>query len=187
MTPRGPSALGAPLVGMIWAQGHARAIGADGALPWDLPEDLSHFRRVTTGRPVIMGRRTWQSLPARFRPLPGRRNVVVSRSGDVGAGAETHPSVEEAVAACAGAGEAWIIGGAGVYEAAMPLAGVLVVTEVDVQVARPDAFAPAIDDRWRCASLRPPAGWCVSASGLRYRIGAYERVGAPATGIESRL
>ncbi|HET8896891.1 MAG TPA: dihydrofolate reductase, partial [Protaetiibacter sp.] len=68
----------APRIGLIWAEAHHAVIGAGGAMPWHLPEDLAHFKELTTGHPVIMGRRTWQSLPDRFRPLPGRRNVVVT-------------------------------------------------------------------------------------------------------------
>src|SRR5699024_7697112 len=68
----------APVVGMIWARANDRVIGAGGTMPWHLPEDLAHFKSVTSGHPVVMGRRTWDSLPARNRPLPGRRNIVVT-------------------------------------------------------------------------------------------------------------
>lgn len=106
-------------------------IGAGGRLPWRLPHDLQHFRAVTQGRPVVMGRRTWESLPPRFRPLPGRRNLVVSRQPDWQAdGAETHPSLESALAAVAGAPQACVIGGAELYVAALPRADGLMLTEI---------------------------------------------------------
>ena len=69
-------------VGLIWAQSTSGVIGRDGTIPWSLPEDMAHFKRLTMGHTVVMGRRTWESLPVRFRPLPGRRNVVVSRNPD---------------------------------------------------------------------------------------------------------
>ena len=71
-----------PAIAMIWAQTPERVIGRDGTMPWHVPEDLAHFRAHTHGHPVIMGRRTWESFPARFRPLPGRRNVAVTSSAD---------------------------------------------------------------------------------------------------------
>ena len=90
-----------PVIAMIWAQTPERVIGRDGTMPWHVPEDLAHFRAHTHGHPVIMGRRTWESFPARFRPLPGRTNIVVSR---------TLTATEEAGAelrAAAGAGDGW--------------------------------------------------------------------------------
>ena len=69
-----------PRIGLIWAQARGGVIGKDGAMPWHLPEDLAHFKRTTLGCPVIMGRKTWDSLPPKFRPLPGRRNIVVTRN-----------------------------------------------------------------------------------------------------------
>ncbi|NLB46931.1 MAG: dihydrofolate reductase [Microbacteriaceae bacterium] len=78
------------LVGLIWAQANAGAIGRNGEMPWHVPEDLAHFKQVTLGSPVVMGRRTWESLPERFRPLPGRVNIVVTRDPDfVAQGAQT--------------------------------------------------------------------------------------------------
>jgi dihydrofolate reductase len=175
-------------LGLIWAQSTAGVIGRDGALPWRLPEDLAHFREVTDGHPVIMGRATWVSLPERFRPLPGRANVVLS--GDpafVAAGARVAPTLEAALviargedagaeAAAADDEEAspprsaptdvWVIGGAAVYAAALPLADVLEVTEVDLDVPG-DAFAPAVDPgEWRTVT----GPWRTSGTGLRYRF-----------------
>jgi dihydrofolate reductase len=107
-------------------------IGRDGTMPWHLPEDLARFRRTTQGAPVLMGRRTWESLPARFRPLPGRRNVVVTRqSGWAAPGAEIAASPEAALALVADAPRAFVIGGGELYAALLPRADELVLTEID--------------------------------------------------------
>ena len=107
-------------------------IGRDGTMPWHLPEDLAHFRRTTQGLPVLMGRRTWESLPERFRPLPGRRNVVVTRqAGWAAPGAEVAASVEAALALVADAPRACVIGGGELYAALLPRVDELVLTEID--------------------------------------------------------
>lgn len=135
-------------LGMIWAQAAGGVIGRDGQLPWHLPEDLAHFKQVTLGAPVIMGRKTWESLPPRFRPLPGRRNIVVSRqAGWAAPGAEVAGSFDQALAWVADAPAAWVIGGAQLYAQAEPLAQVAEITEVDLQVEG-DAFAPALGPGW---------------------------------------
>jgi dihydrofolate reductase len=159
-------------LGLVWAQTPTGVIGRDGALPWRLPEDLAHFREVTDGHPVVMGRATWLSLPDRFRPLPGRLNVVLSRDpAFVASGARVAASLEAALAvahdeAASAGGEVWVMGGAAVYSAALPLADVLEITEVDVDV-RGDAFAPDVDpDGWR--TIAGP--WLTSGTGLRYRF-----------------
>src|ERR671932_1265776 len=109
------------VLGLVWAQARGGVIGADGRLPWHLPEDLRLFRELTTGSTVVMGRATWESLPERFRPLPGRRNVVLSRrAGYEAAGADVRTSLPEALADAGG--PVWIIGGAEVYAQAQPLA-----------------------------------------------------------------
>jgi dihydrofolate reductase len=119
---------------LIAAMARGRVIGRGNALPWHLPEDMAHFRTVTRGHPVIMGRKTWDSLPERFRPLPGRRNLVVTRSaGWQAAGAEAMPSLEAALAATADAGRVFVIGGAELYAAALPLADTLLLTEIDAE------------------------------------------------------
>src|SRR4051812_27548483 len=136
-------------IGLIYARAANGVIGKAGTLPWHLPEDLAHFKRVTLGAPVIMGRRTWDSLPPKFRPLPGRRNIVVTRQGDwQAAGAERAPSIPQAVASCAGEARAWVIGGADLYRQAEPLAQVAVVTEIE-QDFEGDAFAPTLGAGWR--------------------------------------
>ena len=102
---------------LVWAQATGGVIGADGVMPWHLPEDLAHFRRTTAGAPVLMGRTTWESLPERFRPLPGRANIVVSRQiGYPAPGALVVDSIEAGRAA-AGPGRTWVMGGAQIYRA----------------------------------------------------------------------
>ena len=123
-------------------------IGAGGRLPWKLPADLARFKALTLGKPVIMGRRTWQSLG---RALPGRRNIVITHEGDRfwarGATVVCHPTA--ALAAAAGAEEAMIIGGSSVYAFFLPLADRIYLTRVDAE-PQGDAFFPELDlSRWR--------------------------------------
>jgi dihydrofolate reductase len=167
-------------VGMVWAQARGGVIGADGGLPWHLPEDLALFRRLTTGSTVVMGRRTWESLPERFRPLPGRLNVVLTSDRRWAAdGAHTAGSVEEVLGEH---GAFWVIGGGAVYADFLPHADRLVVTDVDVEVDG-DTWAPLLDQAWTRTARTPDNGWSVSATGgLRYAVSEYER--AAATGTE---
>jgi dihydrofolate reductase len=158
-------------VGLVWAQDRGGVIGRDGALPWHLPEDLAHFRALTRGATVVMGRATWESLPERFRPLPGRRNVVLSRRpGYRAAGADVRDSLDAALADVEG--PVWVIGGAQVYEQAKSLADRATVTEVDVRVDG-DALAPRLDGRWRRLATDPAEGWHRSTTGLAYRFVEY--------------
>jgi dihydrofolate reductase len=158
-------------LGLVWAQDECGVIGRDGALPWHLPEDLAHFRALTRGATVLMGRATWESLPERFRPLPGRRNVVLSRRPDyLAPGADVHDSLHAALRDVEG--PVWVIGGAQVYAQAQPLADRLVVTEVAVRVEG-DALAPPLDDRWRRVGTDPADGFHRSAGGLEYRFVEY--------------
>src|ERR1700758_1539107 len=109
-------------VGLIWAQSASGVIGRAGDIPWRLPEDMSRFKNLTMGHTVVMGRRTWESLPARVRPLPGRRNVVLSRRTDfVADGADVLGSLEQASAIFEAEPETWVIGGAQIYLLALPL------------------------------------------------------------------
>jgi dihydrofolate reductase len=151
------------VIGLVWAQSSNGVIGNDGALPWHLPEDLAHFRSLTTGATVVMGRRTWESLPAKFRPLPGRRNVVLSRQPSYDApGAEI---VTDLAAALRSAGDVWVIGGASVYRDAIAYADRIVRTDIDVE-AEGDAYAPQLGPEWR-----PAAGqWQTSSAGPRFRV-----------------
>ena len=159
-------------VALIWAQAHGGVIGADGALPWHLPEDLRLFRALTTGSTVVMGRRTWESLPDRFRPLPGRTNVVLTSDRQWSAeGARPAASVEQVLAEHE---SFWVIGGGAVYAAFLPHADRLVVTEVDVVVAG-DTWAPPVGEGWWRKTRTPADGWTTSSSGLRYAVSEYGR------------
>ena len=164
-------------LGMVWAEARGGAIGRGGTMPWHLPEDLAHFRRTTTGAPVVMGRRTWESLPERFRPLPARENLVVTGDPTYDArGAGVVASLEDGLAGLRerGAERAWIIGGGRLYRAAMPLADELVVTRIDLDVPDADTFAPEIGDEWALVEAGERA---VSETGLGYRFERYERAG----------
>ncbi|MEO7549160.1 MAG: dihydrofolate reductase [Ramlibacter sp.] len=135
-------------IGVIWAQARGGVIGKDNTIPWRLPEDMAHFKAVTMGCPVIMGRKTWDSLPAIFRPLPGRRNIVVTRQPDWQAdGAERAATLDEAITLCGDTPRAWVIGGAQIYRLALPLADLAEITEVGIDV-QGDTFAPALGAAW---------------------------------------
>ncbi|MGK2854170.1 MAG: dihydrofolate reductase [Microbacteriaceae bacterium] len=156
---------------LIWAQAQDGVIGQDGQMPWHLPEDLAHFRELTGGDAVVMGRRTWQSLPERFRPLPGRRNIVVTRNLEWGAaGAEVVNSLAQAQS-LVGASPLWIIGGGELYGAAIERATRLEVTELDLAVDG-DTSAPPIDRTWL---LSADTDWMTSRTGIRYRFRSYIR------------
>jgi dihydrofolate reductase len=152
-------------VKLIWAQANSRVIGRGNDIPWQLPEDMAHFKELTLGQTVVMGRLTWESLPERFRPLPGRRNVVVSRdAGYLAEGAEVVTVLPAEV-------DGWVIGGAQLYAMALPSATQCEVTEIDLDVPDGDAFAPVLDDSW----ARSTGEWQTSKTGLRYRFCSYVR------------
>ncbi len=158
-------------LGVIYARARNGVIGVKGDLPWHLPEDLAHFKAITQGCPVIMGRKTWDSLPPRFRPLPGRRNIVVTRQAQwQAAGAERAGSLEQAIALCQGAAQAWVIGGAELYAQALPFAQVAEVTEIDRDYEG-DAFAPTLGPSWSEAARQAHA----SAGGLRFSFVTYNK------------
>ena len=161
-------------VGLVWAQSTSGVIGRGGDIPWRVPEDLARFKQVTMGHTVVMGRRTWDSLPASVRPLPGRRNVVLSRQTDFAAdGAEVVGSLEQAFATFGTEPEAWVIGGGQIYKLALPQACRCEVTEVEISLPRDDddALAPVLDETW----LGETGEWLVSRTGLRYRFHSYSR------------
>lgn len=161
-------------IAMIWAQARGGVIGQGGTMPWRVPEDSAHFRNTTMGGAVIMGRKTWDSLPARFRPLDGRRNIVVTRQLDWSAdGAEVVHSLDDALALVSD-GMCWIGGGGELYRQALPLATELQITEFDADIAG-DTTAPAIDDSWTVVSTTPASGWSRSTSGIPYRFLHYTR------------
>jgi len=159
-------------LGLIWAQSTSGVIGRDNGIPWRLPEDQARFKELTMGHSVVMGRLTWESLPARVRPLPGRRNVVVTRQADyVADGATVVDSLDEALTG--GREQTWVIGGAQIYALALPRATRCDVTEVDVDLPREDgdAMAPVLDEGWTATA----GEWLTSASGIRYRFCSYSR------------
>lgn len=157
---------------LIWAQAHHRVIGKNGSMPWHLPEDLAHFKRATLGCPVIMGRKTWDSLPPKFRPLPGRRNVVITRQPDWQAdGATRAGSLVQACALCAADPVAWVIGGAEIYAQALPLASLALVTEIDAAFDG-DAYAPVLGPDW-AETARDTQ---LAANGLRISFVTREKI-----------
>ncbi len=164
-------------VSLIWAEARGRVIGADGGIPWRLPGEQAMFRERTTGSTVVMGRATWDSLPAKVRPLPGRRNVVLTRTPGWSAdGAEVAGSVAEVLARH---DDFWVMGGAAVYAAFLPHADLVVRTEIDLDVDG-DTFAPELGPEWRPG---PETGdWQTASNGLRYRVIEYVRARHPAHG-----
>ena len=121
-----------------------RVIGKDNRLLWNIPEDMAHFKTLTAGHTVVMGRKTWESLPPRFRPLPGRRNIVISRQADYAApGAELADSLENALKLASTAATVFVIGGEQIYAQAMGIADRLEITEVDLEPDG-DAWFPEI-------------------------------------------
>ncbi len=160
-----------PRLHLIFARAANGVIGRDNTLPWHLPEDMAHFKRTTLGSPVIMGRKTWDSLPPRFRPLPGRLNIVVTRNAQwMADGALRAGSLQEAMALCPPDADAWVIGGAQLYAAAEPLARRAVVTEID-QAFDGDAWAPTFGPAW----VETAREAHVAASGLGYAFVTLER------------
>ncbi|MDM0045538.1 dihydrofolate reductase [Variovorax dokdonensis] len=170
-----PSAASAPgpRIHLIFARARNGVIGKGGQMPWHLPEDLAHFKRQTQGAPVLMGRKTWDSLPARFRPLPGRRNIVITRQAEwQGEGAERASSLHDAIALCAAAPQLWVIGGGEIYAQALPLAASVVVTEIERDFDG-DTFAPQLDASWQEAARSEPQ--IAASDGLPFSFVTYER------------
>ena len=161
---------------LILAKARNGVIGKDGGLPWHLPEDLAHFKRTTLGCPVIMGRKTWDSLPARFRPLPGRTNIVVTHQEDwAEKGGFRSSSLDEALHICKQSSDqttdAWVMGGAQLYALAEPLASTAVVTEIEADFEG-DAFAPQFGPNWREVTRERHT----AASGLPFSFVTYQRI-----------
>jgi dihydrofolate reductase len=154
---------------LIFAKARNGVIGKDNSLPWHLPEDMAHFKRVTMGCPVIMGRKTWDSIPPRFRPLPGRVNVVVTRQpGWQENGAQPASSLEDALHFCEQFAHVWVIGGAQLYAQALPFADSAVVTEIDADFAG-DAYAPQFAAQW----LESARETHTSVNGLNFSFVTY--------------
>lgn len=158
-------------INLIFARAANGVIGKDNAMPWHLPEDLAHFKRLTQGCPVIMGRKTWDSLPPRFRPLPGRSNIVITRQSDWQAdGALRAASLPEALRLCGDVPDIWVIGGADIYRQTEPLAVRAEVTEI-AQDYSGDAYAPVLGPAWQETARAPQ----VAASGLSFAFVTYQK------------
>ncbi len=167
---------GKPVIGMIWAQTENGVFGKDGGMPWDVPEDLAHFKATTQGHPVIMGRRTWESFPEKYRPLPGRTNIVVSSSGPL-EGAIVVNSLDAALAQARnspGSEQIWIIGGAKLYASAVSEANAAVVTVIESPTDG-DTQAPVLGPEWDLKGVSPAGGWLTSVNGTRYRLSLWAR------------
>ncbi|MFM6993405.1 MAG: dihydrofolate reductase [Rhodoferax sp.] len=161
---------------LIYARAANGVIGKQGRLPWHLPEDLAHFKRTTLGCPVIMGRKTWDSLPPKFRPLPGRTNVVITRQEDWQAdGVVAAHSLQNALDQCASHPEVWVIGGAQIYAQALPLASTVEVTEIELEVEG-DALAPTLGKEWTATRRESH----VSTTGVAFHFVTYTRTVGPA-------
>lgn len=159
---------------LIWAESRNGVIGHDGSIPWHLPEDLAHFQQLTAGQPVIMGRRTWESLPKKSRPLPGRTNIVVTSQDDWAAdGAVRASSFQDALEAADAAAKPgdriWVIGGRQLCEEASRVAETAIITVVDLKVAG-DTLAPALRRPWVAHKREPARDWSIAANGIRYRV-----------------
>ncbi len=159
-------------INLIFARAANGVIGKGGVMPWHLPEDLAHFKELTQGRPVVMGRKTWDSLPERFRPLPDRLNIVVTRQEvwqDEGAKPAT--SLEDALnIAGQSADTVWVMGGAQIYAQALPLARRVEVTEIHREFEG-DVFAPALGPEWKETARTDHVG----ANGIPFSFVTYKR------------
>ncbi|MBI5276283.1 MAG: dihydrofolate reductase [Burkholderiales bacterium] len=156
-------------LGLIYARSRNGVIGKGGKLPWHIPEDLAHFKAKTIGAPVIMGRKTWDSVPPKFRPLPGRKNIVITRQADWQAdGALRAASLEEAVALCGDVPIAWVTGGTEIFRQALAIAQVAEITEIDADFDG-DTFMPPLGPEWREVARTSH----ISAAGLPYSFVTY--------------
>ena len=164
-------------INMIWGQTYNGTIGRNGVMPWYVPEDLKHFRDTTRGHTVIMGRKTWDSLPPENRPMKGRHNIVLTRQKDWEAeGAHVVHTVDKALDAVpAGETEVWIMGGAEIYHAFMERAERIVITDMDFYELG-DTDAPMLlPEEWEIESLDPPTGVHESREAVGYRFRTMRR------------
>ncbi len=175
--PRGHQGAGGRLMKLklIYARAANGVIGLNNQMPWHLPEDLAHFKRSTLGCPVLMGRKTWDSIPVQFRPLPGRVNLVLTRQNHWHAeGAHVVHSLEQgitlALAHCPQGKDLWVMGGADIYAQAAPIADEAVVTEIEHEFEG-DAYAPALDAPWHETSRESHT----ASSGLKFSFVTYHR------------
>ncbi|GAA5227883.1 dihydrofolate reductase [Paeniglutamicibacter antarcticus] len=169
-------------IGMIWAEAANHVIGKDGSMPWTLPEDMAYFRSTTTGHPVIMGRKTWESFPEKFRPLPDRTNIVITRDASrhqelTNSGAIPVATALEALKAAragAGAQEIWVIGGGEIYGLFAEAAQLALRTLINAE-PEGDTKAPILDGSWSKVLSEPDTGWSTAKNGTQYRIEAWEK------------
>ena len=166
--------MSAPRLSLIAALAKNRVIGIENRLPWKLPEDLAHFKALTLGHPIVMGRKTFESLG---RPLPGRRNIVITRNADYHPeGCDTAKSIPEAVALCMDTQEVFFIGGAELYKQVLPLVDRMYLTEIQIE-AQGDAWFPDFDSSaFRELSREPRTG--AKGDLLRFDFVIYERKSA---------
>jgi dihydrofolate reductase len=156
---------------LIFARAANGVIGKDNTLPWHLPEDMAHFKRLTQGCTVLMGRKTWDSLPPKFRPLPGRRNIVITRQAAwLAEGAVTANSLEHAISLCTADEPIWVIGGAEIYAQAEPLAERMEITVLAQDYAG-DAYAPTISPDWEIRECQEK----ISTNGISFSFITYIR------------
>lgn len=156
---------------LIYARAANGVIGRNNTLPWRLPEDMAHFKRTTAGCPVIMGRKTWDSLPPRFRPLPGRENLVLTRQENWHEiGAKSFPDLDGALHYCEQFSDVWVMGGGQVYAQALPHAHSVVVTEIEADFDG-DTYAPTLGPEWQVVQRVRPE----SSTGLPFSFVTYQR------------
>lgn len=170
---------------MVWAQSLDGVIGLDGDMPWHVPEDLKHFKDLTMGQVLIMGRNTWASFPDAVRPLPGRTSVVVSRTlaKDPQDPQLAHDSVHVVADLQSGldlAGElktgpmVWVVGGGSLYDQALDVTTLVERSVFNLNV-KGDTYAPQLDASWQLGSQDPATGWHTSKTSVQYRFERWER------------
>ncbi|NWN87935.1 MAG: dihydrofolate reductase [Micrococcaceae bacterium] len=170
---------------MVWAQSLDGVIGLDGGMPWDVPEDLKHFKDVTMGEVLVMGRKTWSSFPKSVRPLPGRTSIIVSKTfsddpsdpkldhDDVHVVEDLHQGLELAVQLKTSQ-TIWVVGGGTLYDQAIDGATVVERSLFNLTVDG-DTYAPELDGSWTLAAQDPTNGWHTSKSSVEYRFERWER------------
>lgn len=161
------------MLSLIVAKSRNDVIGRDGRLPWHLPTDLRRFKELTTGHTVVMGRKTFDSLPPKVRPLPNRHNIVLSRDASYApaAGVTVEASLEAAIEAAPRDRDCFVIGGAEAYATALAIADRLYITEVDSDVDGDVHFPPVPEDEWECVEESAP----IVEDEHEYRFRTYER------------
>jgi dihydrofolate reductase len=160
------------VISIVVAHSANRVIGRDGGLPWRLPSDMRHFRELTIGGTVLMGRRTFESLPDAFRPLPQRRNLVLSGAPGYDApGADVFHELGEALRECGG--DCYVIGGAITYEESLPFCQQIHATEIEAQVDGDTLFPELAPGDWRCVDSSER----IVEDGLPFRFKTYQRTG----------